>query len=393
MNVAAEIRATMEETRADTLRLFAEVDEADFRCQVHPDFSPLGWHLGHIGVTEAFWLLQQCQGLPSLSPAYERFFTPTDTPKPERGSLPPRAAILAYLATVRERVWSFLATVNFAMNHALLQNGGIFNMVLQHEKQHLETSAVIRQLLAADAYAREPQCAGRAGRPAVGSSTFVSREPELASIPAGAFLLGSNERASTLDNERPQHEVFVAAFQMDRFPVTNGDFLRFVEAGGYRERAWWSEQGWEWVRRLCFEHPLYWRYVAGQWREIQQTGAALLQLERPVQCVNWYEADAYARFAGKRLPTEAEWEKAAALGMLGGIGQSWEWTATWFAPYPGFSAHPYKDYSAPYFDGQHRVLRGGSWATRRYVKRRTFRNWYHPWVREIFAGIRCARDD
>lgn len=390
MNAAAEIRAAMEETRADTLRLFAEVDEADFRRQAHPDFSPLGWHLGHIGVTEAFWLLQQCQGMPSLSPAYERLFMPTDTPKPERGSLPPRAAILAYLETVRERVWAFLATVNFATDHTLLQNGGIFNMVLQHEEQHLETIVSIRQLLAADAFAREPRLAERL---AVEPSALVTRDSELVMVPAGTFLLGSNERTSTLDNERPRHEVFVKAFQIDRFPVTNGDFLRFIEAGGYRERAWWSDQGWAWVRRLHIEHPLYWRCVAGQWGEIRQTGAALLQLERPVQCVNWYEADAYARFAGKRLPTEAEWEKAATLGMLGGIGQRWEWTATWFTPYPGFSAHPYDGYSVPYFDGCHRVLRGGSWATRCHVKRRTFRNWYHPWVREIFAGIRCARDD
>ncbi len=390
MSVAAEMRAAMEETRADTLRLFAEVDEVDFRRQVHPDFSPLGWHLGHIGVTEAFWLLQQCQGLPSLSLTHERFFTPTDTPKPERGGLPPRAAILAYLATVRERVWDLLATANFATDHALLQNGGIFNMVLQHEQQHLETITVIRQLLAADAFARAPQFLTQAaGEP----STVAAGEPELIAVPAGMFLLGSSERAVTLDNERPQHEVFVKAFHIARLPVTNGDFLRFIEAGGSRERRWWSEPGWAWVQQVHAGHPSYWRCVAGRWREIQLAGAVLMRLEQPVRCINWYEADAYARFAGKRLPSEAEWECAAAAGILEGIGQSWEWTATWFAPYPGFSAHPYDGYSVPYFDGQHRVLRGGSWATRRHVQRHTCRNWYRPWVREIFAGLRCARDD
>jgi ergothioneine biosynthesis protein EgtB len=212
-------------------------------------------------------------------------------------------------------------------------------------------------------------------------------------VPAGSFLMGSNDCASTLDNERPRHEVSVATFAIDQTLVSNGDFLCFVDARGYHTPALWNTEGWQWRTRYKIESPLYWKQLPdNDWLEVGLTGIQPLDRQQSVRSVSWHEADAYARFVGKRLPAEAEWEKAAALGVLRDIGNVWEWTSTWFAPYPGFTAHPYEGYSAPYFDNQHRVLRGGSWATRSHVRRSTFRNWYHPWVREIFAGVRCAQD-
>jgi ergothioneine biosynthesis protein EgtB len=392
VNRAANIRTAMEEARAYTLQLLADVDETDFRCQAHTDFSPLGWHLGHIGVTEAFWILQQCQNEPPLSVTYERFFTPTDNPKPNRIYLPARAEILAYLDAVRERVFAFLNVADLAAKHPLLENGNIFNMLLQHEEQHTETMLLIKRLLAAGRRQGFSPCPAKAGEGWSESFAAAGAWSGMTFVPAGPFLMGSNDMATTLDNERPQHEVFVKSFVIDRAPVTNAEFVRFIDAGGYHNSGLWSGAGWRWREEHAVEHPLYWRWDAGQWLEIGVQGIAALRMKSPVMCVSWYEADAYARFVGKRLPTEVEWEKAASLGVVEGSGEVWEWTASWFAPYPGFVAYPYEGYSTPYFDGQHRVLRGGSWATRRHVRRTTFRNWYHPWVREIFAGFRCAQD-
>ncbi|MGE0680687.1 MAG: SUMF1/EgtB/PvdO family nonheme iron enzyme [Candidatus Binatia bacterium] len=405
MNLANELRAALEEARAYTLSLFRDVDDGDFSCQAHPDFSPLGWHLGHIGVTESFWILQQCKQEPTLSAAYDRFFTPTDNPKPQRIHLPSRAEILSYLETVRGQVVSFLDHVDFDAVHPLLCEGGIFHMLIQHEEQHTETVLLIKQFLATDKYGRAAPVPFPSNGNASDTQTGVlkpcsSREKrkstqashEMVFVPGGDFFMGSDDRAKTLDNERPQHEKWVAAFAVDRWPVTNAEYERFVETGGYRNRSLWSEEGWRWREHSAVEQPLHWRRTANGWCEIKIDGAHLLMPEHPVRCVSWYEAEAYARCVGKRLPTEAEWEKAASLNILERRGVVWEWTSTWFTPYPGFVAHPYEGYSVPYFDDRHRVLRGGSQATRPHVKRITFRNWYYPWMREIFAGFRCAED-
>ena len=389
MNRVSELRVAMEEARAYTLSLFEDVDDVDLRRQAHPDFSPLGWHLGHIGVTESFWILQQCKNESTLSAAYDWFFTPTDNPKPNRAYLPARAEILAYLTTVRERVFSFLDKLDLDTIHPLLRDGGVFYMLLQHEEQHTETILLIKQILAADRYGKFFPSSGPFSQ-----EKIEAMLPQRAAmyVPAGPFLMGSNDHAMTLDNERPCHKQWVNAYTIDRLPVSNAAYLRFVEAGGYENPSLWSAEGWRWREKSAAEHPLYWRKTTSGWSEIGSDGVCLLAGERPVACVSWYEADAYARFAGKRLPTEAEWEKAANMNVLEGHGGAWEWTLTWFAPYPGFAAHPYEGYSVPYFDEQHRVLRGGSWATRPHVKRTTFRNWYQPRVREIFAGLRCAED-
>jgi gamma-glutamyl hercynylcysteine S-oxide synthase len=435
----------LQEARANTLQLIAAVGDDDFRQQAHADFSPLGWHLGHVGVVESFWIRQRCQDQPSLSPFYDFFFTPTENPKPERVQLPPREEIVTYLHTVREQTLQFLAQATFHTEDALLHNGNIFSMLLQHEEQHYETMLVILQLLGASCYEaayragtevtsvrhfscrsttldsltltlsqRErkfpslpPQFVPNSITPEVARSHRIRQhyspssarmEPTvslqgMAHLPATAVFIGSNNLGETLDNERPRHEVKVSAFDIDRWPVTNGEFSNFIEHGGYDEARWWSQEGWQWRQQQEVNHPLYWQKLDGiHWIELDFGQARSLMMERPVRCVSWYEADAYARWTGKRLPTEAEWEYAITSEALHGVGQVWEWTATWFHPYPGFRAHPYDGYSVPYFDQQHRVLRGGAWVTQQHVRRLTFRNWYHPWTRAIFSGFRCAKD-
>ena len=453
MSRVARIRQQLEEVREQTLRLCACMSEVDFRRQIHREFSPIGWHLGHIGVTEAYWILQQCKEEPTPSAAYDRFFTPTDTPKPERVHLPARDEILAYLHAVRERVLHFLTSIECDSDHPLLQDGRIFNMLLQHEEQHQETMLLILRLFAAEQYdTAKDRCHSEPKQGGGEESIYLDRgkrdssacdlrmtdlQGDMIVVPAGPFVMGSNDIAHTLDNERPQHTVLVPAFLIDRYPVTNAEFLSFVTSGGYHEPSFWSTEGWQWREHNRVEHPLYWRkQQRGGWIELSLHHNGSLQLRHPVQSVSWYEADAYTRWLGKRLPTEEEWEKAASwnpernekllypwaggkpdshtcncdafskettgvdqptagqssYGCTDMLGNVWEWTATWFQPYVGFTAFPYEGYSVPYFDRQHRVLRGGSWATGQHVLRTTFRNWYQPWVREIFAGFRCAKD-
>jgi iron(II)-dependent oxidoreductase len=241
------------------------------------------------------------------------------------------------------------------------------------------------------------------------------------------------------DNELPPHDVDVAAFRIDRFPVTHGDYLAFLADGGYARRELWGEAGWEFREREGIEAPRHWRRAAsGEWEARFMNRVVPLSevTELPIVHVCWWEADAYARWDGKRLPTEAEWEKAAlwdpatgearpwpwgeeppspdranldqlgfapapigayprgasACGVEQLVGDVWEWTSSDFGPYPGFVAYPYDDYSKTWFGTDYKVLRGGSWATRNAVARGTFRNWDYPIRRQIFAGFRCALD-
>ena len=406
----ADFQCRMTAARAYTTSLFTDLDARDFCRQVHPEFSPPGWHLGHIGATEAFWIMQQCGRGAAPNPDYETLFSPLETPKAQRTRLPAACEVAAYLDHVREEAFAFLERGSWDDDHALLGEGRILNMLLQHEEQHGELVLLIRNLLAAADYdadrngpvSRSAKPCGDTSHPLV-PAPLPPPSDAMLPIQAGTFAMGSDRCAATLDNERPRHQARTRAFLIDRAPVSNAEFLDFVERGGYREPRYWTPDGWHWRREQNVEHPLHWRRQSRrEWIEVGPFGIAPLNPRRPVMCVSWYEADAYARAAGKRLPTEAEWEKAAqgptgdgtdaAGGQLDSVGHVWEWTQTWFAPFPGFRAFPYEGYSVPYFDGRHRVLRGGSWATRPHVRRPTFRNWYHPGMRAVFAGFRCAED-
>lgn len=408
-----QIRDWFQDCRAQTLALLQGLDDDSLCQQAHPDFSPVGWHFGHIAYTESLWLLERSAGLSPLFPQYQRLFVADGLPKGERTRLPKLLDLQHYLKTVRTQVLDYLDIA------PLDQQEPLWRWMLQHESQHSETIALVLELLQL----------GYGDR-----GLKVMTEPFTASmveVPAGYFLQG-NDSWDALDNERPMHRVFLPTYWIDRYPVTWGEYQVFMAAGGYEDSQWWSRSGWAWLQANPIQQPLYMPKDSAS----KDSGLADATLNHPVCGVSGYESEAYARFVGKRLPTEAEWEKAAswhpdtaqrhtypwgetlpsqsrcnhgqamgrstpvnaypdaqsAYGCWDMLGNVWEWTASWFDGYNGFVSYPYKGYSQAYFDGEHRVLKGGSWATRSYALRSSFRNWYYPGVRQIFAGFRCASD-
>jgi iron(II)-dependent oxidoreductase len=199
-------------------------------------------------------------------------------------------------------------------------------------------------------------------------------------VDGGAYEVGTSDHPWAYDNERPKHTVHIDAFAIDAGPVTNAEWQSFIDDGGYNDPRWWSDEGWKWCQQEALTAPLFW--------DPSHPRAA----DAPVMHVCWHEADAFAAWAGRRLPTEREWEVAATAGLLSGTGQVWEWTSSTFEPWPGFTAFPYREYSEVFFGPDYKVLRGGSWASHTSVIRPTFRNWDYPIRRQIFSGLRTARD-
>lgn len=393
------------ECRNQTLQLIAEIDAYTLTKQAHPDFSPIGWHLGHIAFTEAYWILEQLAGWSPLYPEYRQLFAVDGLPKEQRHNLPNLAEIKAYLLTVREKTFDYLQIADLEIQQRL------WWWLIQHESQHGETIAIVKKLHSLNCQENFKTIEETKDTPAL-------IKPQMIDIPAGEFVMGSNI-IEAQDNERPAHSIHLEAYSIDAYPVTCGQYQQFITAEGYHNPQYWSQKGWHWLQANAISQPLY-------WLNSPQT------LNHPVYGVSYYEAEAYANFAEKRLPTEAEWEKAAQFNLdsketdlaqseshylLGNhnnligqttpvnkypelqtmwgcydmLGNVWEWTNSWFSPYTGFASYPYPNYSEAYFDNEHKVLRGGSYVTYPYALRNTFRNWYYPWVRQIFAGFRCAK--
>jgi gamma-glutamyl hercynylcysteine S-oxide synthase len=353
--------------RARTTALVAHLSDEQLEGVHSPIMSPLVWDLGHIAAYEDLWIAHRHGGLEllrgDLADAYDAF----ETPRSVRGEIELLGPSEArdYMHAVRARTERVLRDLGVG-------DGFVCEMVIRHELQHTET---MRQTLAIAGLLPD-------GEPSLGA---MGGAEAWSTVGAGAFAMGAGPEGFAYDNERPRHEVWVDAFQIARRPVTNGAWMRFVAQGGYERREWWSEQGWAWKAQ---DEPREHAEIAGA------------DPQAPVCHVSWFEADAYARANGARLPTEAEWEKAATLSpggrspalRLEEVGRVWEWTQSSFGGYPGFVAHPYREYSEVFFGERYRVLRGGSWATDARVASPTFRNWDLPERRQIFAGARLARD-
>jgi iron(II)-dependent oxidoreductase len=365
MDGDALVRARdFEQTRAATLALVEGLDDEDLHRPLDPIMSPLVWDLAHIAAYEDLWAVHRLGGEPLLHEDLAATYDAFETPRAVRGEIEllDRAGALAYMADVRARTLDVLDRVGPSELHEL---------VIFHELQHTET---MRQALF---------LGGLPGGLPDGLATS-NGDAGWIEVPAGEFEMGAAANGRfAYDNERPQHRVTLAGFAIQSFPVTNASFLSFAEGGGYEYRPWWSEEAWQWKQCYDITHP-------GGW-----AGGPPSDLGAPVQHISWFEADAFARSQGARLPTEHEWERAATRDQgtqLQGVGAVWEWTASGFTAYPGFVAHPYPEYSEVFFDKGYRVLRGGSWAASPRVVTRTFRNWDLPERRQIFSGVRLARD-
>jgi iron(II)-dependent oxidoreductase len=422
--LAGELARTRERSRL----LTEAVDDDDLTAQHSPIMSPLVWDLAHIGNQEELWLVRDVGGREPVRQDIDNLYDAFMHARRDRVALPllPPAEARTYVGQVREKVLDILETTPLE-GRRLVDRGFAFGMILQHEQQHDETMAATHQLRDGTPVLHAPP----PPRPAQ-----VAGLPAEVLIPAGAFSMGTDTEPWALDNERPAYRVHTEAFWIDTTPVTNGAYTAFLDGGGYDDPRWWTPEGWAHSREAGLVAPQFWLRDGGRWLRRRFGVVEPVPADEPVQHVCWYEADAYARWAGRRLPTEAEWEKAArhdpaadrsrrfpwgdedptpahanlgqrhlqpapagsypvgasAYGVRQLIGDVWEWTSSGFRPYPGFGAFPYREYSEVFFGGDYRVLRGGSWATDGAAARATFRNWDHPIRRQIFAGFRCARD-
>jgi iron(II)-dependent oxidoreductase len=388
-DVHRRVVAGLDGARARTLGLLAPIGDADLVRQVSPLMSPLVWDLAHIGHYEELWLLRSIVGAPPTDARFDDIYDAFKHPRRERPSLPmlsPTEA-RAFVADVRSRVLEVLPSLDLAGDDPLVRDGFVYGMVIQHEHQHDETMLATIQLM--DDFAHPEATAWH-------PDAVSPADDGMIDIAGGPFLMGTDD-AWAYDNERPRHQVDVAQFRIDRTPVTNGQYRAFVDDGGYDDARLWGAEGWAWRQETGAGAPQFWRRDGGGWLRRRYGRWETLPADEPVQHVCWHEADAFARWRGARLPTEAEWEKAAIVAgdagdpsqMLGGV---WEWTTTDFHGYPGFAAFPYREYSEVFFGPEYKVLRGGSWATHPSVRRATFRNWDYPIRRQIFAGFRCAKD-
>ncbi len=386
----------LEEARRHTLLLIEPLTDEQLNRVYDPILSPLIWDLGHIGNFEELWLVRRIGGREPLRGDLGELYDAIEQPRKIRGELPILRAdeVRPYMDQVRERTLEVLGEIELDPEDGLLAEGFVYEMLLAHEYQHNETMLQLLQMV--EAY--EPVEIDRAP-----AAEPVEDGPEMVLVEGGSHKIGAADVGFAYDNERPRHGIELAPFLIDRTPVSNAVYMAYLDETGADPPLYWERDGdGGWVRSAM-----------GRTMEVDP--------RLPVIHVSWNEADAYARWAGKRLPTEAEWEAAAAgsdreranldqlsfgcapagayadaasdSGAVQILGDVWEWTSSDFTAYPGFAAFPYPEYSEVFFGDTHKVLRGGAWATRRDVIRTSFRNWDLPVRRQIFAGIRCAKDD
>lgn len=418
----SQLRAALVDAREWTLAVYAHLTPDQWQVPYLKIVNPPLWEIGHVGWFQEYWCLRQAQEaapLPSCLKDADQLFDSRHVPHATRWSLPLPGwdGLLRYLETV-------LQDTLVALDRSTPEERYFFRLALLHEDMHTEAMLMTLQTLGYPA-------------PAMPSLTFhpATAEPAMADVllAGGAFHLGSQPgQVFVFDNEKWAHQVTLPAFSISATTITNKSFADFVDAGGYHVREFWSDTGWQWRESQKVEFPRYWRKDSGIWLVRQFDQWQVLPEEEPMMHANYYEAEAWCRWAGRRLPSEAEWEYAARAGHHVGsdrypwgntqlpfgqasldnafsgpvpakalaqtdspnglrqmIGNVWEWTSSPFTPYPGFSPDPYKEYSEPWFH-THQIMRGGSFCTRARLVHNRFRNFYTPDRSDMFVGFRSC---
>jgi len=422
----SHVAEVLTRSRNRSQSLIDVVDDDDLLRQHSPLMSPLIWDFAHIGNQEELWLVRDVGGRAPVRQDIDELYDAFKHARTDRPTLPLLGPAEArhYVREVRDKAFDVLDHSPLE-GRPLLERAFAFGMIAQHEQQHSETMLATHQLrVGASVLDASPPPAG----------TRLAASEVL--VPGGPFTMGTSTEPWALDNERPAHVVDLPPYFIDTAAVTNGAFMAFVDTGGYDEPRWWSAQGWAHRLKSRLSAPLFWERDGGEWWRLRFGVRELVPPHEPVMHVSFHEAAAYAAWAGKRLPTESEWEKAARwdpasgrsrrypwgdedpgpehanlgqrhlrpagagayprgaspLGVYQLIGDVWEWTSSDFGGYPGFTAFPYDEYSLVFFGVDYKVLRGGSFGADAVAVRGTFRNWDYPIRRQIFAGFRCARD-
>ena len=418
----------LEIVRSETLELMEQIPESFLFNPPKPFMGPIIWDLAHIAKFEEIWILINAAGLKEKSNLSDDDFNAIKTPRKirEELNLPSLRDSLEYMSKTRNQVFDILDSASLDTDDKLLKNGYVFDLVIQHEYQHQET--ILQSLALFDS----PSFICPKPKPQ-NETTF---EEKMVLVPAGDFVLGTAHSGFAYDNELPSHTTFLEEFFIDSAPVSNERYLNFIESDGYNREDLWSERGMKWKTEEDAESPLYWYKENGTWFRRVFDKVMEIPPKEPLIHVSYWEAEAFANFEGKRLPTEQEWEKACRWDPSTGetysypwgeeepdnhkanigknrwcpapigsyeesvspsgchqmLGDVYEWTSSSFLPYDGFEAFPYDEYSAVHFGEEYKVLRGASWATSGKVARATFRNWDFPERRQLFAGFRCAMD-
>ena len=383
----SKLIATFRLLQNESINIVSALTEEHYHKQFHPDLSPIGWHLGHCVFTESYWIKEQLLGEIIVDDSLRSLYVPELSPKQTRGiALPEKNKMLAWAADTQAENCSLLELATTQLtSHKLLTNDYLIHFLIEHYSQHIETIMMVLTAL-------QIQSAHAEFTP---SKLLESKQQqkEFITVESSTYTIGIEENNLPYDNEHPAHSVELDSFKIKTLPVSNGEYLSFMNSAAYAKKEVWSDAGWEWFSNNKPVHPYHWqKHKNGNWHGINHQGSFSLEEREAVYGLSQFEAEAYARWAGGRLPHEYEWEAAAKNYQLEQTGLVWEWCGNYFHPYDNFSPYPYAGYSAPYFDDQHFVLKSGCRYTKVHIKRASFRNYYHADKRYIFAGCRLVYD-